>query len=96
MEDYHPVPRGLAMRQVDGGGGNGIIRCCDAHDPTACLDSIKRRLVVRCWLPCANEGYSLLSRRSRTTGHNSETMPSATSRRPSVWPTRPAPISAMS
>ena len=75
MEDYHPVPRGLAMRQVDGGGGNGIIRCRDAHDTTACLDGIKRRLVVRRWLPCADEGDSPLSSRSRPTGHNSETVP---------------------
>src|SRR6266851_2587206 len=75
MEDYHPVPRGLAMRQVDGGGGNGIIRCRDAHDTTACLDNIQRRLVVRRWLPCADEGDGPLSSRSRTTGHNGETMP---------------------
>jgi hypothetical protein len=40
MQDYHAVPRGLAMRQVDSGGGNGIIRCRDAHDTTACLDGI--------------------------------------------------------
>ena len=31
------------MCQVDGGGGNGIIRCRDAHDTLACLDHIKRR-----------------------------------------------------
>jgi hypothetical protein len=75
MEDYDPVPRGLALRQLDGGGGNGIVRGCDAHDPTSCLDDIKRRLVVRRWLPCADEGDGLLSSRSRTTGHNGETMP---------------------
>src|SRR5437763_10389313 len=75
MQDYHPVPRGLAMRQVDGGGGNGSIRGRDAHDTLACLDHIKRRLVVCCWLPGADEGNGALSSRSRTTGHKSETMP---------------------
>src|SRR5215475_4017812 len=75
MEDYHPMPGGLAMRQVGGGGGNSVIRGRDAHDPTACLDNIKRCLVVRRWLPCADEGDGSLSSRSRTTGHNSETMP---------------------
>src|SRR5215510_2881356 len=75
MEDYHPVPGGLTIRQVDGGGGNGIIWCRDAHDTTACLDHIKRRLVIRRWLSCADEGDGPLSSRSRTTGHNSETMP---------------------
>src|SRR5215475_11242839 len=74
MEDYYPVPRWLTIRQVDGGGGNGIIWCRDTHDTTACLDNIKRRLVIRRWLPCANEGGGPLSRRSRTTGHNGETM----------------------
>ena len=63
------------MRQVDSGGGNGIIRCHDAHDTTACLDGIKGRLVVPRRLPCADEGYGPLSSRSRPTGHNSETMP---------------------
>jgi hypothetical protein len=63
------------MCQADGGGGNGIIRCRDAHDTTACLDNIEQRLVIRRWLPCADEGDSPLSSRSRTTGHNSEAMP---------------------
>ena len=45
------------------------------HTTPACLDNIKRRLVVRRWLPCADEGYGPLGSRSRTTGHNSETMP---------------------
>jgi len=75
MQDYYPVPRGLAVRQVDGGGGNGIIRRRDAHDTTACLDNLKRCLVVRCWLPCANEGYGPIGSRLRTAGYNSETMP---------------------
>src|SRR5262245_41709364 len=75
MEDCHPVPGRLTIRQVDSGGGNGIIWCRDAHDTTACLDIIKRHLVICRWLPCADEGDGPLSSRSRTTGHNSETMP---------------------
>src|SRR5437899_847248 len=75
MENYYPVPGGLAIRQVDGSGSNGIIRCRDAHDTTTCLDNLKRRLVIRRWLPCADEGDGPLSSRSRTTGHDSETMP---------------------
>src|SRR5262249_29634763 len=75
MQDYHPVPGGLAMRQVDGSRGNGIIRGRDAHNTTACLDNIKRRLVVCRWLPCADEGDSPLSSCLRTTGYYSETMP---------------------
>jgi hypothetical protein len=63
------------MRQADGDRGNNIIRGRDAHDPMACLDNLKRRLVIRRWLPCADEGDSPLSRRSRTTGYKSETMP---------------------
>jgi hypothetical protein len=39
------------------------------------LDNIKRRLGVRRWLPCADEVDGLLSSRSRTTGHNGETVP---------------------
>ena len=75
MEDYYPVPGGLAIRQVDCSGSNGIIRCRDAHDTTTCLDNIKRRLVIRRWLPRADEGDGPLSSRSRTTDHDSETMP---------------------
>jgi hypothetical protein len=75
MQHYYPVPGGLALRQLDGGGSNGIVRRRDAHDTTASLDDLKRRLGVRRWLSCANEGDSLLSRRSRPTGHNGETMP---------------------
>jgi len=75
MQDYHPVPGGLAMRQVGGGGGYGFIRGRDAHDTTACLDNVKRCLVVRRWLPCADEDNGPLSSGARTTGHKSETMP---------------------
>jgi hypothetical protein len=75
MKHYDPVPGGLALRQLDGRGGNGIIRGRDAHDTTASLDDIKRRLVVRRGLPCTDEGDGLLSSRSRTTGHNGETVP---------------------
>src|SRR5262245_16376499 len=75
MQDYHPGPGGLAMRQADGSGGNGLIRGRYAHDTTARLDNIKRRLVVRRWLPCTDKGDGPLSSRARTTGHKSETMP---------------------
>jgi hypothetical protein len=75
MKHYYPVPGGVALRQLDGGGSNGIIRCRDAHDTTAGLDNIKRRLVVCRRLPCADEGDGLLSSRLRTTGHNGETVP---------------------
>ena len=75
MEDDYPVPGGLALRQLDGSGSNGIVRCRDAHDTTAGLDNIKKRLVVRRCLPCTDEGDGLLSSRSRTTGHKGETMP---------------------
>jgi hypothetical protein len=75
MENDDPVPGGVALRQLDGGGSNGIVRCRDAHDTTAGLDNIKRRLGVRRWLSCADEGDGLLSRRSRPTGHNGETVP---------------------
>jgi hypothetical protein len=65
----------LALRQLNGGGSNGIVRCRNAHDTTAGLDDIKRRLVVRRGLPCTDEGDGLLSSRSRPTGHNGETVP---------------------
>jgi hypothetical protein len=70
---YHPYRVGDAP-----GGrqwGQWHHRCRDAHDTTSCLDNIKRRLVIRRWLPCTDEGDGPLSRRSRPTGHNGETMP---------------------
>ena len=95
MENYHSAPGRLAIRQVDSGGGNGIIRCRDAHDPTACLDNIKRRLV---WTLLGRPVPMKATARSAAARVRQATIvrrcPSVTSRRPSVWPTRPAPISA--
>src|SRR5262245_34027462 len=76
MQHYHPVPGGMAVRQLDGYERDSIIRCRDTHDSMPGLDSIERCLVVCRWLPCADEGYGPLGSSSRTTGHQGETMPS--------------------